>query len=187
MSAQGLSRDPIPHAHLMRAVLDGHHLQWFCRDAMKWQPFATPTDALRALLSDDATLVRIKPAVDTAIDTAAIDLAADADAQPRPPTAPLAWWPRHGQIVYRADPDGPTGSEPLCWKGTSEQRRHFERRLLYVDEYSAMAAWRNRHEVREPESNVIYCEFDRSTAPAALAAGSEKPPVCDPAAAAIAM
>ncbi len=159
MSAQTPSCDHIPHAHLMRAVLDGHYLQWFCRRAMEWEPFATQAQALQALLQDDnGLLVRIKPAAEVATDTAA-----STDAHLMAPTAHLTWWPRHGQTVYRADPDGPTGSEPVVWQATGEQRLAFERHLLYADEYSAMAAWRQRQQpVRAPESNVIYCEFDKS-------------------------
>ena len=159
MSAQAPSRDHIPHAHLMRAVLNGHYLQWFCRSAMKWESFATQTQALQALLDDDGLLVRIEPAADVAIGAAA----STTDVHLMAPTAHLTWWPRHGQTVYRADPEGPTGSEPMVWEATGEQRLCFERHLLYADEYSAMTAWRHRQQqVRAAESNVIYCEFDKS-------------------------
>ena len=187
MSAQGLSRDHIPNAHLMRAVLDGHRLQWFCRGAMRWEPFATQTDALRALLLDDGLLIRIEPATDTAIDTAGTRTTAAPDAHRMALTTHLTWWPRHGQTVYRADPDGPTGSEPLVWQATSRQRLYFERHLLYVDEYSAMAAWRRKHPMRAAESNVIYCEFDKSLSSASAALESEREPACEPASAAAAM
>ncbi len=187
MSAKELSRDHIPDAHLMRAVLDGHFLQWFCPDAMQWEPFATPTDALRALLLEDGTQIRLKPAVDTAIGSAGTDATAIADEHRRALTTPLAWWPQDGQTVYRADPEGPTGSEPLRWKATHQQRLYFERHLLYADEYSAMAAWRNKHQMRAPESNVIYCEFDKSLSAALATPASEGQPVGEPANAAAAM
>ncbi len=168
MSAQTPSRDHIPHAHLMRAVLDGHYLQWFCLDGMNWASFTTQTQALQALLDDDGLLVRIKPSADIAT-----SMAASSDAHLMALTTHLTWWPHQGQTVYCADPDGRTGSVPVVWEATSEQRLCFERHLLYADEYSAMAAWRHRQQQRRPpESNVVYCEFDKSLPSASSATPS---------------
>lgn len=182
MTAQDLSRDHIPHAHLMRAVLDGHYLQWFCRNAMQWEPFATQTHALRALLLDNGMLIRIKPATENAAFGASeTPVAASTSAYMMALTTHLTWWPQYEQTVYRAVPDGPTGSEPLVWKASSEQRLYFEKHLLYVDEYSAMAAWRAKRQPDAPESNVIYCEFAKSVS-SAPSYDPERQPVYEPSA-----
>lgn len=150
---------------------------------MQWEPFATQTHALKALLLDDGVLVRIKPATeDTAFGASETPVAASTSAYMMALTKHMTWWPQYGQTVYRADPDGPTGSEPLVWKAASEQRLYFENHLLYVDEYSAMVAWRAKHQVRAPESNVIYCEFAKPLSSSPSTHEPEGQPVREPSA-----